>query len=73
MGRATSDRPSACPDRRWVQGTVHAYQRDRPEAAGSQAEPAVTCSLAKLDRFDLIILDDLSYARKDRPKVSYSN
>ncbi len=36
----------------------------------ARRSPQLPSVLAKLDRFDLIILDDLSYARKDQAETS---
>jgi DNA replication protein DnaC len=41
-----------------------------PSLQAARRDLALEAALAKLDRFDLIILDDISYARKDQAETS---
>jgi DNA replication protein DnaC len=66
-------RPRPCPDRRWPSRAVHALQRSRAAPAGGTARPAVasgTDQARSLRSADLLILDDLSYVRRDQAETS---
>lgn len=49
---------------------LHPHHRPRAEAQAARRDLALEGALTKLDRFDLIILDDISYARKDQTETS---
>ena len=50
---------------------VHPDHRSRPEAPGGAARSrACPATLAKLDRFDVLVLDDLGYVRKDQAETN---
>jgi len=49
---------------------MHPHQRTGAEASVARKSLQLPSALAKLDRFDLIILDDLSYVRKDQAETS---
>lgn len=59
-----------CSYRCWKAGLVHAYHRHRSKAADCASRPFLIGALEKLDKFDLIVLDDLSYVRKDQAETS---
>ncbi|WP_408969529.1 ATP-binding protein [Paraburkholderia sp. BL6669N2] len=59
------------PDRRRIPRAVHAHQRNSSKKLQAARQSLqLPSALAKLDRFDLIVLDDLSYARKDQAETS---
>jgi DNA replication protein DnaC len=48
---------------------LHPHHRSRADAPG-RPDLALKAALAKLDRFELIILDDIAYAQKDQAETS---
>ena len=49
---------------------VHAHQRSRPTPAGRAPRARARKSLAKLDKYHLLILDDIAYVSKDQAETS---
>ena len=53
-----------------LSGAVHAHQRTGAATAGGPPSLRLPQALAKLDRYDLLILDDIVYVRKDQAETS---
>ena len=49
---------------------VHAYQRSRQRLQIARRELALESALAKLDKYHLLILDDIVYVSKDQAETS---
>ena len=49
---------------------VHAHQRSRATSAIARRELALESALAKLDKYHLLILDDIVYVPQQRQRVT---
>jgi len=49
---------------------VRPHHRSRPAPAGGAARAGLEAAIAKLDRYDLLILDDIAYVTKDQAETS---
>jgi hypothetical protein len=56
--RAISQQPSACTDREGLAGAVYPQDRPCPKVQVARRELQLEVAIAKLDKFDLLILDD---------------
>jgi hypothetical protein len=52
--------------REWLACAVHAHQRSRPAPADRAPRVALESAIAKLDKYHLLILDDIAYVSKDQ-------
>jgi DNA replication protein DnaC len=49
---------------------VHAHQRSRPTCRSRVANLALESALAKLDKYHLLVLDNIVYVSKDQAETS---